>query len=301
VSTRSVMLVPADRTTNVELVTQVARVLAAPGEADIRVLNVTSRAGSGNKRGDWRGVPAGRLVRLRGNAERIVPAYAHLVDARGIVLDRHFGTNAVWRNTDMVARMSRSSPAPVLALPSRGHALTRLAGGHIQRIVAAVDSTFASAVALRTAVTLARRFEARVTMLHALEHFPAHSVFSGGEAWRLVQQLSAKQRQVAERFLARARRFGEADVVASVVTGDAVLSIAAAAAQTEAEIVVMGVAPRTWLDQSLFGSTLRRVLRRAEVPVLVVPVAGGDEEWSDTTVVEDVQRPDEHAAGGIAA
>ena len=301
VSSRSVMLVPADRTTDVELVTQVARVFAAPDDADIRLLDVSSRTGSWNARENWRDVPGTRVVHLRGSAERIIPAYAQLVGARGVVLDRHFGTTWVWRHTAMVARMSRSSPVPVLALPSGGDALARLAGGHIHRIIAAVDSTFASAVALCTALTLARRFEARVSLLHALEHFPAYSVFSGGEAWRLVQQLPAKQRHVAEQFQARARRFGAPDVIADVVTGDAVLGIAAAAAQTAAEIVVMGVAPRTWLDQTLFGSTLRRVLGRAEVPVLVVPAAGGDEEWSDTTVVEEVGELDERAARGVAA
>jgi hypothetical protein len=41
-SGRSVVLVPADRDTNVELVTQVATALAAPGAADIHILNVPS-------------------------------------------------------------------------------------------------------------------------------------------------------------------------------------------------------------------------------------------------------------------
>ena len=43
VSSRSVVLVPADRATNIELVTQVATTLAAPGAADIHILNFTPR------------------------------------------------------------------------------------------------------------------------------------------------------------------------------------------------------------------------------------------------------------------
>jgi hypothetical protein len=37
----------------------------------------------------------------------------------------------------------------------------------------------------------------------------------------------------------------------------------------------------------MFGSTLGRVLRRTDIPVLVIPVMGGEEEWSETMVVHD--------------
>ena len=221
-----------------------------------------------------------RDVRLRGKDERIIPGYAQLTGARAIVVDRHYGTTPLWRNTAVVARMSRLSPVPVLALPSEGPALERWARGNISAVVAAVDTTLASAVALRTGVALAARHGARLTMLHALENFPGHSVFSGSEAWRVVQQLPGRQRQIAKRLESQARRFGQADAVAHIVTGDAAAGIVSAASETNADVIVMGVAPRTWLDRSLFGSTLGGVLRRAEVPVLVIPVMGGAEEWS---------------------
>jgi universal stress protein family protein len=50
----------------------------------------------------------------------------------------------------------------------------------------------------------------------------------------------------------------------------------------------MGIAHRSWLDRLVFGSTLRRVLQRATVPVLVVPVVGGAYAWPDEPVVEQV-------------
>ena len=186
-----------------------------------------------------------------------------------------------------MARMGRLSPVPVLALPSEGPALERWARGNISAVVAAVDTTLASAIALRTGVALATRHGARLTMLHALENFPGSSVFSGSEAWRVVQQLAGRQRQIAKRLESQARRFGQADAVAHIVTGDAAAGIVSTASETNADVIVMGVAPRAWLDRSLFGSTLGSVLRRAEVPVLLIPVAGGAEEWSDA-VVDDV-------------
>lgn len=308
-TSRSVVLVPVDQGTNVEVLTQVAMAMAAPGGADIHILDVQPRAESWRGHQDWRGLPrfpeddqsariatAGpavkkegsiRHVRLRGKRERIIPAYAQLTGARAIVVDRHYGTTSLWRHTGMVARLSRWSPVPVLVLPSEGPALERWARGHISRLVAAVDSTLASAVALRTAVTLAARHDAHVTMLHALEDFPGYSVFSGSEAWRVVQQLPAKQSAVAKRLESQARQLGRADAVAHVITGNPAPGLVSAASETDADVIVMGVAPRTWLDRSAFGSTLDGVLRRAQTPVLIVPVVGGEEEWSEGTVAED--------------
>jgi nucleotide-binding universal stress UspA family protein len=298
VRSRSVVLVPVDQGTNVELVTQVATRVAAPGAADIHMLDVNPRAET------WRAHPKGtiRTVRLRGMRERIIPAYARLIGARAIVVDRHYGMTPLWRHTAVVASMSRWSSVPVLALPSEGQAVARVARGNISRVLAAVDSTFASAVALRTGVALAARHGARMTMVRALQNVPGRPVFSGSEAWRVVQQLPAQRREIAKRLESQARRLGHADAVAHVVTGDAAAGILSAASETNADVIVMGVAPRAWLDRSLFGSTLGTVLRRAEVPVLVIPVAGGGEKWSDA-VREDVMTgvPSESTTARVAA
>jgi nucleotide-binding universal stress UspA family protein len=132
------------------------------------------------------------------------------------------------------------------------------------------------------------RHGARLTMLHALENFPGRTVFSGSEAWRVVQQLPGRQSEVAKRLESQARRLGQAAAVADVVTGAAAAGIVRAASETNADVIVMGVAPGAWLDRALFGSTLSGVLRRAEVPVLVIPVVGGAEEWSEEGVGQDV-------------
>jgi nucleotide-binding universal stress UspA family protein len=229
-----------------------------------------------------------RDVRLRGQDESVILGYAQLTGARAIVVDRHYGTPSVWRSSAVVARLSRVSPVPVLVLPSKGRALERWARGNIRSVVAAVDTTLASAVALRSGVALSARHGARLTMLHALENFPGHSIFSGGEAWRIVQQLPGRQRGVSERLESQARRLGHAAAVAHVVTGDPAAGIVTAASEANADVIVMGVAPRTWLDRALFGSTLRSVLRRAGVPVLVIPVVGGAQGWSEAAVDQGV-------------
>ena len=52
--------------------------------------------------------------------------------------------------------------------------------------------------------SLARRHDARLTMLHAIENIPEHMVLSGSEAWRVMQRLPAQARQLAGRLRQRA-------------------------------------------------------------------------------------------------
>jgi nucleotide-binding universal stress UspA family protein len=169
----------------------------------------------------------------------------------------------------------------VLVVPARRD---RAADVSLKRIVAAVDFTVASAMALRTAVDLSRRHGARLTILHAMEA-PPHMVFSGGEAWRLVQRLPAEAKALAERLKRKAVALGSRDPEPVVVTGDAHRGIVETATETAADLIVMGVAPRTWIDEAVSGSTLRAVLRRAKMPILVLPVIAVADEW-----IEEIDR-----------
>ena len=175
---------------------------------------------------------------------------------------------------------------PVVVLPAQGPALDRVAGGDISRVLVAVDPSVGSAVALRMGVALARRHDARLTMVQAIENVPQHTVLSGSEAWRVTQRLPGQQREIAGQLRERAALLGNTDAQAQVVTGDPGPTIVSAAAETDTDLVVMGVAPRTALGQWVFGSTLGAVLRRARMPVLVVPVTGGGEEWYEHTFGE---------------
>ena len=69
--------------------------------------------------------------------------------------------------------------------------------------------------------------------------------------------------------------------------GNADLGIVETATVTDAGLIVMGVGPRTRVDEAVSGSTLRRVLRRAKMPVLVLPVIAGAHEWFDQMTEED--------------
>jgi hypothetical protein len=85
----------------------------------------------------------------------------------------------------------------------------------------------------------------------------------------------------AERLKRKAIACGSDNAEPVVVTGAADRGILETATATGADLIVMGVAPRTWIDETVSGSTLRGVLRRARTPVLVLPVIAGAHEWID--------------------
>jgi nucleotide-binding universal stress UspA family protein len=218
-----------------------------------------------------------RIVTLRGKRESAIPAYGQLAGASVIVVGRNYATSRLWRSIAVTSRLSRLSPVPVVVVPPR---MEKTASVSLKRVVAAVDFTVASAIALRTASDLSKRHGASLTILHAMDA-PPPPVFSGGEAWRWVKGLPAEQKVVAERLQRKAIAFGAGHAEPVVVTGDADRGIVETATETDADLIVMGVAPRTWIDEAVSGSTLRGVLRRAKTPVLVVPVIAGAHDWID--------------------
>ena len=127
-------------------------------------------------------------------------------------------------------------------------------------------------------------------------------VFSGSEAWEVVRRLPAQKEAVAERLRRKAAFFGADDVDTEVATGVADGAILETARRSDADLIVMGIAHRSWLDRVLFGSTLRRVLRRATVPVLVVPVVAGAHAWPNEHLVDQLgSRVWSDSAGGRVA
>jgi nucleotide-binding universal stress UspA family protein len=300
VSVRSLVIVAVDGSPETERTVEYAVSLASTREAELHAVQVVPRDGGlwiapdseTTLRARLRALrplaeSAGvslRVVMLRGKPESAIPAYAQLAGASVIVVGRNYATSRLWRSIAVTSRLSRLSPVPVIVVPRR---MKKAASASPKRVVAAVDFTVASAIALRTAVDLSKRHGASLTILHAMDA-PPPMVFSGGEAWRLVQRLPAEQRALAEGLKRKAIAFGSRNAEPVVVTGDADRGIVDTSAVTDADLIVMGVAPRTWIDEAVSGSTLRGVLRRAKTPVLVLPVIAGAHEWIDEMADEGV-------------
>jgi nucleotide-binding universal stress UspA family protein len=292
VAIRSVVIVPVDGSRETDRTLEFAVRIAKRRAADVHAIQVVRRDGGTSRlralppSGEHDGMRM-RRVTLRGTPERVIPAYAQLHTGSVIVVGRTYGSSWLWRNSAVATRLSRSSPVPVFVVPAVSEAAASVSWN---RIVAAVDFTVASAIALRTAVDLSKRHGARLTLVHAMNPIPG-MVFSGRDARRLVQGLPADTTAMAERLRKDAIGHGADNVEPVVVTSNPDRGILEVAVERDADLIVMGVAPRHWLDQMAFGSTLRAVVRRAKIPVLVLPVIAGGHELTDVSNREDAREP----------
>jgi nucleotide-binding universal stress UspA family protein len=133
----------------------------------------------------------------------------------------------------------------------------------------AFDDTRASWFALRAGAQFARVFGADLTVLHAVQ--PRFSSFD--RAAEIAQAKKSARRGALALFARVRQRVGtDVSLTTEVVTGDPVDAISRRAAELAADLIVVGSNQRGALDRLLVGSVSEGIMRRAETPVLVVPI-----------------------------
>lgn len=133
-------------------------------------------------------------------------------------------------------------------------------------IVAAVDFGEAAAAAVRVAGELARTFASQLTALHA-ESFEAPPYFTREQITAIEKQRKAARveaQRYLERFATPLAQYPVDPVVSDAVPADAILE-----ASRRHDLVVMGTHGRRGPARWWAGSVAERVVREADVPVLV--------------------------------
>lgn len=139
--------------------------------------------------------------------------------------------------------------------------------GTLRRLLVATDGTDASAAAVRTGVALARAHAARLIGLSIALDNPEYSTLVPN----LQEAAETSAREALKSFIE------EAGPGVETVTRDAtdpVQGIVAAAAELNADLIVMGRQNKGALGRLLVGHTTAGVIGAGSTPVLVVPRAG---------------------------
>lgn len=132
-------------------------------------------------------------------------------------------------------------------------------------IVAPVDFSESSRLALVLAARLAHRCGARLLVFHAQDPLLSAAARVEGIA------LEEETRVELARFVRSAPPAGDIATIHEVVIGQAAPAIAEMAHANAIDLIVMGVRGMSGVERALFGSTTRGVLQRSDVPVLAVP------------------------------
>jgi nucleotide-binding universal stress UspA family protein len=138
------------------------------------------------------------------------------------------------------------------------------------KILAAIDFTAGGQGAANVAGELARLTRGSVELVHVLPPGTTDLLAIAADAGLLEQQAeaSAEARLTAE---SRALEQGGVQSSAWLGEGDVAATLLARAAETGADLIVMGGRPRGAVARLVLGSGADRLIRRAERPVLIVP------------------------------
>lgn len=140
-----------------------------------------------------------------------------------------------------------------------------------EKIVVAIDFSENSDYAFEYAFTLAKQFNAELTVMHVINEpvdlrgfYVPHISFE-----QLEKEIEEGAGKMMDKFC-QAKLGGFADYKTAIVSGIPYEEIIRKAEATGASLIVMGTHGRKGLDHLIFGSTAERVVRGASCPVLTI-------------------------------
>jgi len=163
----------------------------------------------------------------------------------------------------------------------------------IKNILYATDLSKNSSYAFYHAISLARRFDAKIAILHAIEPIPIYiEAYAVSVADRVVQEdrekTTGRIRNLLQEFCKKAEsQMGPPCVLLVskilVRVGHPVEEILQAAEEEKCDTIVLGSHGKGLLKQAFLGSVSSGVLHRSRKPVFIIPIppekelADGDE------------------------
>jgi nucleotide-binding universal stress UspA family protein len=138
-----------------------------------------------------------------------------------------------------------------------------------QHFLVPLDFSSYAEHALDSAIALAQKLQARVTLLHVIQ--PPAVVNVAGGIWpssTFLQDLEAAVTRDLEGYRARVTAAGLAGEIA-VVQGVPFQEILDTAKARQVDLIIMGTHGRTGLSHVLLGSVAEKVVRLAPCPVLI--------------------------------
>lgn len=140
-----------------------------------------------------------------------------------------------------------------------------------ERILTAIDFSENSEYAFDYALTLAKRFDAELVVMHVINEpvdlrgfYVPHISFE-----QLEKEIEEGAFKMMDKFC-RSRVGDFTNFKTSIVSGTPYEEIIRKADETGASLIVMGTHGRRGLDHLIFGSTAERVVRSSSCPVLTI-------------------------------
>ena len=144
----------------------------------------------------------------------------------------------------------------------------------MKTIVAALDFSDASEPVRETAAAMAKAFGAALKLVHVVEPEPTYSAYGfTPEEFPAIHTFQKEARSRAEKALAAQKdKVGEGiEVETKLLEGNPLRTLLDYAEGTEEAMVVVGSHGHGAIASLLLGSVAEGVVRKAEIPALIVP------------------------------
>ena len=208
-----------------------------------------------------------QCVVQEGIATDLILSFAEAQAVNLIVMGTH-GLRGIDRLMlgSVTERVLRKARCPVLAVRKPAHDFVSPGGDadpiNLKRIVLCMDFSDHAHRALNYALSIAREYNAELTLLHVLEHLRGSTDLQSVTA-KVTKQLKesvppGERKSSLVKFLVR--------------IGKPYQQIIELALEAQTDLVIMGVRGRSSLDSALFGSTTYRVIQLGPCPVLAVHI-----------------------------
>jgi nucleotide-binding universal stress UspA family protein len=169
-------------------------------------------------------------------------------------------------------RIVQHSPCPVFVTKPRKGSSGSSKLGAIDKILVPVDFSGCSLDALKYAIQFAEEFTAKIVVFNAVHLGYAYT--SDGYAMYDLSGLEKGLRKDADRnmreFL-RYAKFGRVKFETAITVGPPISEICAFAERQNVDLIITATHGLTGFKHVLVGSTAEQLVRRAPVPVFVVP------------------------------
>jgi nucleotide-binding universal stress UspA family protein len=199
-----------------------------------------------------------------------IVAYAEDHDVDLIVAGTH-GRRGLQRMLigSVAEEVIRTAPCPVLTVRAGD---TPASAWNVRNILAPVDFSEESTLAVRHAKELALTYGAQITLLHAVEEVMYPSAYG----MEMADVPGPEVIERVERSLANMARdeIGYEHVTVETALGYAPSVILEYEEENDVDLTVISTHGRTGLERLLLGSVAERVVRRASAPVFVVKSFG---------------------------
>ncbi|MFO0667675.1 MAG: universal stress protein [Polyangiaceae bacterium] len=137
-----------------------------------------------------------------------------------------------------------------------------------KHIVIATDFGEPSEHAVEVGLAIAAKFDATVTLLHAVWIPPLANAYVEGLPWPVDAYDEAAKKGLSE-ALAKAKAL-HPKVESKLIAGEPARTIIETSRDEHADLLVLGTHGRRGLSHVVMGSVAERVVRQSEVPVLTV-------------------------------